>query len=259
MSEFGAKLPGWAFFKNILGVPVEDLDDLVDGVHRGSFDVPERRAEHFGRVYAYLDNYLRQRAEGPPRGDVVDLIAQGVPYPDGQSPWEDRVSVLLTLTFGGISTTTLVMACGMHHLATHPEDRERLLADPSLVPRAVEEFVRVFPAAVALGRRCTRDVEVAGRELHEGDWVMMLYGAASRDPEAVERAHEIDITREAVVHSAFGVGPHRCLGSNLARLELRCTFEEWLRRLPQFDVKNGTSPRFETGMIRSMKALELTF
>jgi cytochrome P450 len=260
VAEFAAKLPGWAFFKNILHVPVEDLEMLVDGVHKGTFDLPERRAGHLGRVYAYLDEYLRQRATEPKRGDVVDLLVEGVTYEDGtKSPWEDRVSVLLTLTFGGISTSTFVMAGGLHHLATHVEDRRKLIRRPELSSRAVEEFIRVFPAAVALGRRCTRDVQVAGRQLKAGDWVMLLYGAASRDPEVVERPREIDIERETVVHSAFGVGLHRCLGSNFARLDIRCAIEEWLRRIPNFDVAPGFVPEFDAGVLRNMKRLDLVF
>lgn len=258
VAEFGVKLPGWAFFKNILGVPLEDLDMLVQGVHLGSFDIPRRRDEHLGRVYAYLDDYLQQRANEPTRGDIVDLLVEGVTYENGeQAPWADRVSVLMTLTFGGISTSTFVMAAGLHHLATHPEDRIKLLDRPELIPRAVEEFVRVFPAAVGLSRRCTQDVEVAGTQIREGDWVMLLYGAASRDPQAVDRAREIDIERETVVHSAFGVGPHRCLGSNFARLDLRCAFEEWLKRIPEFELAPGFVPEYETGMIRNMKRLDL--
>lgn len=260
VSELGAKLPGWAFFKNILDVPLDDLDMLVEGVHAGSFDIPERRPEHLGRVYAYLDSYLRQQAEGPERDDLIGLLVRGVTYEDGtESSWEDRVSILMTITFGGISTSTFIMSAGLHHLANHAEDRQLLVSQPELIHGAVEEFVRVFPAAVALGRRCTRDVEVSGRKLAAGDWVMLLYAAASRDPEVVERATEIDLTREAVAHTAFGVGPHRCLGSNFARLDIRCLFEEWLKRIPEFGLAPGFTPEYEVGMIRSMKRLDLVF
>jgi cytochrome P450 len=259
VAEFGSKLPGWAFFKNILGVPLADLDWLIDGVHKGSFDVPERRAEHFGRVYAYLDDYLRKRLEEPKRGDVVDLLVEGVPYGDGQqSPWEDRVSVLLTLTFGGISTSTQVMSAGLHYLATHPEDRRKLLQRPELIPRAVEEFVRLFPAVVAMGRRCTRDVEIGGTPLKPGDWTMLLYAAGSRDPDAIDRPGEVDFERKTLVHTAFGAGPHRCLGSHFARLDIRCAIEEWLKRIPEFNIAPDFTPEYQTGMIRSMQRLELT-
>jgi cytochrome P450 len=260
ITEFGAKLPGWAFFKNVLGVPIDDLDKLVEGVERGTFDPPEKRADHFAFVFDYLGNYLTKRRDEPPRGDMVDTIAAGVEYADGEmAPWEHRVSVLVDLTFGGIATTTYVMAGAIHHLATHQADRDTLVDNPELIPRAVEEFARIFPPVVALGRTCTRDVEVAGTELKEGDFVMLGYAAASRDPRVVENPQEIDITRDTVLHSAFGVGPHRCIGSNLARLELKVVLEEWLKRIPDFGLKPGTAPATETGILRTMKDLHLVF
>jgi cytochrome P450 len=260
VTEFGSKLPGWAFFKNVLGVPIDDLDMLVTGVENGTFAPPEERAGHFAGVFDYLGKYLAVRKDQPTRGDLVDVIAAGVEYEDGQlAPWEDRVSILVDLTFGGIATTTYVMAGAIHHLATHQNDREALVDNPDLIERAVEEFVRVFPPVVALGRTCTRDVEVAGAQMKEGDFVLLGYGAASRDPRVVENPSKIDIGRENVLHSAFGVGQHRCIGSNLARLELWATFDEWLRRIPDFGIKPGTRPTYETGILRTMKDLQLVF
>jgi cytochrome P450 len=260
VTEFGAKLPGWAFFKNVLGVPTDDLDVLVAGVENGTFAPPEERSGHFATVFEYLGNYLAQRKDEPPRGDLVDVIAAGVEYDNGElAPWEDRVSILVDLTFGGIATTTYVLAGAIHHLATHQGDREALVDNPSLIDRAVEEYVRVFPPVVALGRSCTRDVEVNGTQMKEGDFVLLGYGAASRDPRVVADPGTIDIGRETVLHSAFGVGPHRCIGSNLARLELRATFEEWLKRIPDFGIKPGTQPAYETGILRTMKDLHLVF
>jgi cytochrome P450 len=262
VSEMGGLLPGWAFFKNVLGVPIEDLDKLVDGVERGTFapDMAERGAA-FGFVFAYLGEYLKKRSEEPPRGDMVDMIAAGVEYDDGNpAPWADRVSVLVDMTFGGIATTTYVMAGGLLWLAENPEARKLLVSDPeTYMPRAIEEFARVFPPVVALGRTCTQDVELGGQQLKKGDFVMMVYGGASRDPRVIEDPKKIDITRETVLHSAFGVGIHRCIGSNLARLELRATFEEWLRRIPDYHVKQGTTPVYETGYLRSMRSLHLSW
>jgi cytochrome P450 len=260
VGEFGSKLPGWAFFKNVLGVPIDDLDMLVTGVENGTFAPPEERAGHFAEVFDYLGKYLALRKDEPPRGDLVDVIAAGVEYEDGQlAPWEDRVSILVDLTFGGIATTTYVMAGAIHHLATHQSDREALVDNPELIAGAVEEFVRVFPPVVALGRTCTKDVEVAGTQMKEGDFVLLGYGSASRDPRVVDNPTTINITRDTVLHSAFGVGQHRCIGSNLARLELRATFEEWLRRIPDFGLKPGTAPTYETGILRTMKDLHLVF
>lgn len=260
VSEFGAKLPGWAFFKNVMGVPVEDLDMLVAGVENGTFAPPEERAGHFAGVFEYLGAYLAKRRDETPRGDMVDTIAAGVEYEPGvPCPWEDRVSVLVDLTFGGIATTTFVMAGAVHYLATHPDQRRELVANPEDIPRAVEEFVRVYPPVVALGRTCTRDVDVAGTEMKKDDFVMLMYSAANRDPRVVDNPTEIDLKRDSVLHSAFGVGVHRCIGSNLARLELKVTFEELLRRIPDFSLKPDTEPVYETGFLRTMKDLHLVF
>ncbi|HUA23398.1 MAG TPA: cytochrome P450 [Steroidobacteraceae bacterium] len=258
ISEFGSKLPGWAFFKNVLGVPVDDLDMLVQGVENGTFAPREERAKHFAKVFEYLGNYLAKRRDEPPRGDMVDTIAAGVEYETGvRCPWEDRVSVLVDLTFGGIATTTYVMAASLHYLATNSSARETLLSRPELMEGAVEEFARVFPPVVALGRTCTRDVEVAGTQMKKGDFVLLNYAASSRDPRVVDEPTKIDITRQTVLHSAFGVGIHRCIGSNLARIELKATFEEWLKRIPKFSVRPGTAPTYETGILRVMKQLHL--
>lgn len=261
IGEFGAILPGWAFFKNILGVPVDDLALLVEGVEQGTFAQPvSERAAHFAKVFDYLGKYLEERSKHAPNGDMVSTILAGVTYADGSpAPWEHKLSVLVDITFGGIATTTYVMGSVMHHLATHPADREALVDNPGMMPNAVEEFARVFPPIVGLGRTCTRDVEVAGTQMKEGDFVMLAYSASSRDPRVVENPHKVDITRESVLHSTFGVGPHRCIGSNLARLELRATFEEWLKRIPDFALKAGTSPIYETGFLRSMRQLHLVW
>ncbi|MBW0103454.1 cytochrome P450 [Pseudonocardia sp. KRD291] len=260
VSEFAAVLPGWAFFKNVLGVPVEDLDKLVDGVESGTFSPDlDERGRKMGFVFQYLGDYLKKRSEEPPRGDMVDMIAEGVTYEDGsKSPWEHRVSVLVDMTFGGIATTTYVMASAINWLAENPEQRKLLVDDPeTYMPRAIEEFARVFAPVVALGRTCTRDVELGGRQLKEGDFVMMVYAGASRDPRVVDEAKTIDITRETVLHSAFGVGIHRCIGSNLARLELRATFEELLRRIPEFHVVEP--PTHVSGFLRSMRTLKIAW
>ena len=260
VTEFAQVLPGWAFFKNVLGVPVEDLDKLVDGVESGTFSPdPEERGAKFGYVFQYLGDYLRKRSQEPPRGDMVDMIAAGVTYEDGtESAWEDRVSVLVDMTFGGIATTTYVMASAINWLAANPEARQLLIDEPeTYMPRAIEEFARVFAPVVALGRTVTEDTALGGKELTKGDFVLMVYAGASRDPEVVEEPKKIDITRETVLHSAFGVGIHRCIGSNLARMELRATFEEFLKRIPEYRVTE--EPEYMTGLLRSMRSLKIAW
>jgi cytochrome P450 len=260
ISEFGTILPGWAFFKNVLGVPVDDLDKLVQSVDRGTFGPVDERAGHFEYIFNYLGEYLEYRQGQPSRGDMVDTIAAGVLYENGEpAPQEHRVSVLVDITFGGIATTTYVMAQAVRHLAENHEDRTFLTRHPEAIPHAVEEFIRVFPPVVALGRTCTQDVEVHGVQFKKGDFVLLGYSAASRDPDEVEDPTRIDIRREAVPHYTFGVGPHRCIGSNLARLELQVVVEQWLERIPTFELKPGTTPQYETGILRLMTSLDLVF
>ena len=258
ISEFGSVLPGWAFFKYFLGVPTDDLAMLVEGVEEGTFAPLEERAGHFERVFNYLDSLLKRRLNEPKRGDMIDDILEGVTYPDGsEAPWEHKVSILVDLTFGGIATTTFVMGSAIHYLATHPEQRRQLIERPELVENAIEEFARFYPPVVALGRTATRDLEVSGTKIEEGAFVMLTYACASRDPRVVDEPDTINFERESILHSTFGVGPHRCIGSNLARVELRAFLEEWLKRIPEFHVKPGTEPTYITGFLRSMRTLHL--
>jgi cytochrome P450 len=260
LAEFAAHLPGMVLFQNFFEVPLKDLPRLFKEIELGTFGSPEQRPEHFGWVMNYLDEYLQMRSTQPPRGDVVDAIVAGVEKDGQPCPWEDKVATLLDVCFGGLATTTHVMGAGAYHLATHPGDRRTLVEHPELVGNAVEEFVRLYPPVIAPARRVLEDVEVAGVQLRKGDWIALNYAAASRDPEASPREPgRVDVHRTDVVHSAFGVGPHRCLGSHLARLELRLTFEELLKRIPEFDLAPGTEPTYETGQLRTMTSLELVF
>lgn len=259
VSQFAAELPGRAFFKNLIGVPVSDLPMLLEAMDAGIYGPVEERPAAFGKAFGYLGEYLATRKDEPNTGSLIDMIAAGVDRDGEPCPWEDRVSILTDLTLGGIATTTYVMSGAMHFLATNPEAREKLVNDPDLIPNAVEEFVRCFPPVVALGRSVTKDVELAGHQFKKDDFVLLNYASASRDPAAIDNPDVIDIERDKILHTAFGVGVHRCIGSHLARLELRVVFEELLSRIPNFSLKEGTEPTYETGVLRTMKALELVF
>ncbi|MEQ8716135.1 MAG: cytochrome P450 [Acidimicrobiales bacterium] len=259
VGDFAAQLPGMVLFNCIIPVPVEDLPWLFETLDIGTFGPLEERGPSFVEVYNYIGDYLAARRDEGPRGDVVDLIVAGVDKDGEPAPWEDRISVLVDLVYGGLATTTHVMSAAIHHLALNPADRQALVEDPSLIPAAVEEFIRVFPPVIAVARHVTADVEVAGEDLSEGDWVLLNYASASRDPEVVEDPTTIDIRRESILHSTFGIGVHRCIGSHLARLELTVTIEEMLRRIPEFSVAPGSSPSYETGQLRTMKNVQLVF
>ncbi|MCZ4278494.1 cytochrome P450 [Rhodococcoides yunnanense] len=259
VSQFAAELPGRAFFKNLIGVPVEDLPMILKAMDDHIYGPVDQRAESLGVALGYLGNYLSARKDQPSTGDLIDVIAAGVERDGELCPWEDRVSILTDLTLGGIATTTYVMSGAVHYLATHPEARKKLVDDPDLIPNAVEEFVRYFPPVVALGRSVTKDVEFAGYQFKKDDFVLLNYASASRDPAAIDDPQTVDIERDKILHTAFGVGVHRCIGSHLARLELRIVLEELLSAIPDFSVKEGTVPSYETGVLRTMKSLDLVF
>jgi cytochrome P450 len=257
--EFSSRLPGNAMFKNLLGIKADDIPMLIEVMDAGFYGPIEERAGNLNTAFTYLGEYLARRKDEPSRGDIIDVIAAGVEKDGEPCPWSDRVGILTDLALGGIVTATFVMSGGMYHLATHPNDREALVSDPSLIPHAAEEFVRFYPPVVALGRSVTKDVEIGGYQFKTGDFVLLNYAAASRDPKAVENPGQLDIHRKRVPHSAFGVGVHRCIGAHLARLELKVTFEQFLRRIPDFRMKPGAEPLYETGILRSMKSLPLEF
>jgi cytochrome P450 len=260
VSQFAAQLPGIILFNKIVPVPVSDLPTLFTDIDTFSFGPLEERAPAFERVYIYLDGFLRSRAEAKPMGDILDVIAAGVKREDASTaPWEDRVHVLLDVIFGGLATTTHAMAGAVYHFATHPEIRRDLAAHPELIPYAVEETVRLYSPVVAPARTVRRDVSVGGVDLKAGDRVLLNFAAASRDPEACDAPTAFDIRRSDAVHTAFGIGVHRCLGAHLARLELKVTIDEFLKRIPEYELEPGTRPIYESGQLRTMKELHLVW
>ncbi len=257
VADFAAQLPGIILFKHILPVPVADLPTLFQDVDAYSFGPMDDRAAAFGRVYAYLQRFIEARANQAPRGDLVDVILAGVERDGAPCPWGDKVHVTLDVVFGGLATTTHAMSGAIFALASAPEIQRSLREDPSRMDTAVEETVRLYAPVVAVGRSVREAVDVAGVSLHPGDRIALNYAAASRDPEVCSNPARFDVQRSEVVHTAFGVGPHRCIGEHLARLEIRVAIEEFLKRIPEFELEPGTAPQYESGQLRTMKNLRL--
>lgn len=258
VADFAAQLPGLVLFKHILPVPVEDLPTLFEDIDIYSFGPLEARTPAFGRVYAYLQSFLEERAGQPSRGgDIVDVILAGVEKDGAPCGWDDKVHVVLDVVFGGLATTTHAMSGAIYALAADRSLRAGLTREPARVDTAVEETVRLYAPVVAVGRSVRADCEVGGESLRAGERIALNYAAASRDPEVCGEPARFDITRSEVVHTAFGVGPHRCLGEHLARLEIRVAIEEFLARIPEFEVAPGTQPSYESGQLRTMKSLHL--
>jgi cytochrome P450 len=158
------------------------------------------------------------------------------------------------LLIAGIDTTWNAVGASLWHLAKTPVDRERLVAEPELMPLAIEEFLRAY-APVTMARLVKHDFEFNGCPMKENEWVLLPFPAANRDPEAFDRADEVIIDRAENRHAAFGLGIHRCAGSNLARMELQVAVEVWLERFPDFELADPDAVTWSGGQVRGPRSL----
>lgn len=238
----------------MLGLPLEDSDRFRYFIHRIIEDINTHGDEipYEETLDHYLDGIIEDHRRQP-RGDLVDYLLE-VDI-DGQPLSHEHVRGTITLLLiAGIDTTWSAIGASLWHLAQHPADRRRLVAEPELLPRAVEELLRAY-APVTMARIVARDVEVGGAKLSAGEWVLLPFPSANRDPDAFDRADEVVIDRAVNRHSAFGLGIHRCLGSNLARMELTIALEEWLRRIPEFELADQAAVTWSIGQVRGPRRL----
>ena len=257
VADFASKLPGLILFRHILPVPVQDLPRLFADIDTYSFGPLEERAPAFGEVQAYLASLLEARRDQPPQGDLIDVLLNGVERDGEPCPWEDKVYTALDLVFGGLATTTHAMSGAMFEMACNPAVRKSVMTDAACMQTAVEETVRLYAPVVMVARTARRDVAIGDLKVSSGQRVALNFAAASRDPDVCRNPRKFDTARSEVVHTAFGIGPHRCIGEHLARLEIRVAVEEFLKRIPNVSLAPGTAPVYESGQLRTMKKLAL--
>ncbi|OAE97701.1 cytochrome [Bradyrhizobium centrolobii] len=161
------------------------------------------------------------------------------------------------LFFAGIDTTWSMIAASLWHLATHEDDRKRLVAEPNLIPSAVEEFLRAY-APVAVAREIMKDTEIGGCPVKAGETVMLAYGAANRDPTMFPDPDRVVLDRAENQHATFGLGIHRCIGANLARMEIRVAVEEWLCKFPNFMLRENAIVKWSEGTVRGPRQIPVT-
>ena len=166
-----------------------------------------------------------------------------------------NISLML---IAGIDTTWSSIGSALWHLATHPDDRRRLVADPELVPIAVEELLRAY-SPVTMARVATRDTRLGDRQVKQGEIVLLPFPAANRDPAAFDRPEEVVIDRAVNRHIAFGSGIHRCAGSNLARMEMQVAITEMLAMIPDFELEDPDAVTWAGGQVRGPRYLPVTF
>jgi cytochrome P450 family 142 subfamily A polypeptide 1 len=228
---------------DMLGMPPEDFEtllhwseDMLLATNANASDELRQRAEKAGLEYfGYAAKAVEERRRRP-TDDLLSVLVHAEIGGDRLGDDEIMNDALLILV-GGDETTRHVITEGMLALIGHPDERRKLAADPSKLVVAVEELLRWVTPIKNMNRTATRDVELRGQDVREGDRLLLLYQSANRDERAFERADVFDVERSPNHHVAFGgYGTHHCLGASLARLELRIMFEELLRRLPDLEL-----------------------
>ena len=247
---------------HMLGLPVEDGDRFRLWVHelieQGPVDLDvSRRAT--SEIFDYFTTQLANRAERPGNDFVTWLLTAELTEPDGTARLltpKERLGTLYLILVAAIDTTWSAIGSSLWHLAGHESDRRRLVAEPGLIPTAVEEFLRAY-SPVSMGRLITADAEIGGCPVAAGERVLLSFPAANRDPAHFPDADLVVIDREANRHLAFGLGIHRCLGSHLARLEIRVALEAWLARIPEFSLVDVGAVEWSTGQVRGARRVPI--
>ena len=263
VTEISAQLP-LAVIAEMLGVPDEDRHLLFEWSNRLiGFDDPEYNTSlqdgqnAATQMFVYA-NQLAVERKAKPQNDLVSvLMAAEI---DGERLTEgDFDGFFILLSVAGNETTRNLISGAILALIEHPEQRQRLIDDRSLMPLAVEEFLRWIAPVMYFRRTATRDTEVGGQKIRAGEKVVMYYPSANRDEDVFERADKFDIGRSPNPHLAFGGGgPHFCLGASLARLEIRCMFEELLTRLPDIEL-TGPPARLRSNFINGIKRMPVRY
>jgi cytochrome P450 len=236
----------------MLGFPSKDEALFRRFVH----DALERIAEEPGTregmedLGIYIFDQIQDHHENP-RDDLTSYLLNV--EIDGQKVTDDIAGgMIVLLLIAGIDTTWSAIGSSLWHLAQHPEDHQRLLDDPEVMTFALEEFLRAY-APVTMARLVAKDHDFHGCPMKKDDWVLLPFPAANRDPLQFEDPDTFIVDRQENRHAAFGLGIHRCLGSNLARLELKVAVEEFIKRFPRFELAGDT--RWSVGQIRGPRVL----
>jgi cytochrome P450 len=243
--------------QQMLGFPLEDIEmflqiviDVLDSID----STAEDRQATGDKNRAYFEKQIQDHIDNP-RDDFTTYLLNAEIA--GTKLELDHVigTILLTLV-AGIDTTWSAISSSLWHLAQNPDDLARLVNEPELMDVAVEEFLR-FYAPVTMARLVAKDHDFNGCPMKKDDWVLLGFPAANRDPEVFQDADKFIIDRRENRHVAFGLGIHRCAGSNLARLELKVAIQEFIKRYPTFTLENPSQVTFSPGQVRGARNLPI--
>ena len=262
VTDVACELPVVAICE-LLGVPVEDRGKILEwsnamvGLDDPEYSDDTNRGPLAAMQLAMYAQELSETRRADPRDDIVSELLRAEVDGERISQAEFNAFVLL-LAVAGNETTRNLISGGVALLSEHPQERARLLADPGLIPTAVDEMLRYHPPVLHFRRTAMRDVELRGARIREGDKVSIWYVSANRDEEVFADPDRFDVGRTPNDHLSFGFGPHFCLGASLAHLEARVMFEELLRRLPDVTVA-GPIDRLRANHINGIKHLPVRF
>jgi cytochrome P450 len=256
MEAFGRPFPVSVILQ-LIGLP----DDMTSQFLAWEHDLltnPDIQAKvaAASAIKGYLTDLMRERRQHPTEdlaGHIVTIEIEGRKLTD-----EEVLGVYFLLFVGGLDTVASSLGFYFRHLAEHPEAQARLRADPALIPRAAEEYIRAF-SPVTTRRIATRDTELAGVKIKQGDWVTIVTALASLDPDAFDEPMTVDFDRKNSRHLGFAYGPHFCVGSNLARREIHIAIKEWMMRIPPFSIAPGSVVRAHGGPVMGIDELHLVW
>jgi cytochrome P450 len=246
----------------MLGLPLENWKTFSDASHHLVASAPgspeaEAAMRAHGELFATLPEVARQRREEP-RDDLLTLIAgmelEGRPITD-----ELLIETVLLIVQGGVDTTSNLVAHALRYFAENPGERQRVLDDPKLIPSAAEEFLRYYAPVQAIGRTATRDVELGGQLVKAGDRLLISWAGANLDESLWPDADKVILDRATNRHTSFGLGIHRCLGSNIARLMIEVMIAEILERIPDYTLTAQVQRYATIGIIHGIEGLPVRF
>jgi cytochrome P450 len=264
--EFAVPLPCTAFL-SLMGLPQAELprflrikDMIIRPQTLLESPTPEAsqalRKEAGRQIYDFFGSVIDERTKQPGDDMVSYLLETEI---DGHRlSREDILDVSFLLILAGLDTVTATLGCNVAYLAANPEQRRRVVEKPESIPGAVEELLRWETPVTAVPRLVKQDVEIHGQQLKKGEMVTLLIGASNVDSTEFQNPEDVNFERERNKHLAFGGGPHRCLGSHLARMELEVAMQVWHERIPDYRVKPGETPRYSPG-IREVQYLPLVW
>ena len=252
--QYAQNIPVYVIAR-MLGLPLEDSDYFRETVHMVLEEIGAEFGERqggFEKLEEYLTRHVQDHIDNP-KDDLIGFLLNARIYDQPLSP-EHVVGTIILLMVAGIDTTWSSIGSSIWHLAQHPDDLARLVKEPELLPTAIEELLRAY-APVTMARIVKADAEIGGCPVKQGDSVLLPFPAANRDPQVFPDADKLIIDREENRHVAFGLGIHRCLGSNLARLELRLAVEVFIQRFPQFQLADAQAVTWSLGQVRGPRKL----